>query len=570
MKVKKIYSVLCAAVCVCGFAACDKNTSEQAETATAASVHVISSGQTTVTEASTSESETEQTTIETEPLSVYDESCSAKITRFAISADNEYMISPIEYEINQENKTIAVNITYENYADIHTLQNCIVDIEIENGEYAFDMTNPDGTADLTRLTEIVVTDENGTKNKYDVITERTVFDLPIVNVYLENLTDQSNIGRDEYIPMTFFIDNTGADEYGAGTDVLTGKIRGRGHSTWKWEKKPYRIKLDEKTSVLGLGENKDWVLLANYSDKAMLRNITAYSMSRSLDGMDWNPTQYPVDLFVNGIYRGVYTIGEHMEAAESRVNIETGSSEADTGYLLEVGGDDEGDVKGKDYFHTEQKLAKFIKIKSPDTDEMTESQMEFIVDYINKTEEAIVSGIGYEEYIDVDSFCDWIIIHELSYNSDCCFRRSCYLNKDKGGKLKLGPVWDFDLAFGNCNKDNQNYDDWVTVGESYKDAYVQVNWCNYLMENESFRSRLRERWFEVRDALVEEAMSCIDYYGAKLERSQIKNYEAWNVWGKKTGYQSWHNLEFDITYNDQIQYLKDFITKRAEWIDENI
>lgn len=116
MKVKKLCLILFAVVCVCGFTACEKSTSEQAESTT--SVHIISGE---VTQASTSE--TEQTTAATEPLPVYDESCSAKITRFAISADNKYMISPIEYEINQENKTIAVSITYENYADIHTLQN---------------------------------------------------------------------------------------------------------------------------------------------------------------------------------------------------------------------------------------------------------------------------------------------------------------------------------------------------------------------------------------------------------------------------------------------------------------
>lgn len=523
----------------------------------------------TVSDITTTAASAEVTTAPPEEP-VYSDDCKAIIESFAISGDNPYMLSPIEYDIDGENGIISVNISYDNYADIYTMRGCILDISVSGGEYSIDenVLNPDGTADLTRLTEIVLTDSDGLKRKYDIVTDRTVYDLPIVNIYLDGMSSADRIDRDKYTQMTFFIDAAGADEF-EDTEVISGKIRGRGHSSWSWDKKPYKIKLDRSTEILGLESNRDWILLANYSDKSLLRNIVAYRMAHSLDGMDWSPTQYPVDLFVNGIYRGVYTIGEHMEAAGGRVDIDRDSTDADTGYLLEIGGSDDGDILGEDFFHTEQRLAKFIALKSPDKDEITAEQLAYIKDYFNKTEEAIVSGENYEQYIDVDSFCDWIIIHELAYNIDSCYRRSCYLTKDKGGKLKMGPVWDFDLAFGNYNMDNQNYDDWATVGDSSEDAYVGVNWCNYLMENESFRARLRERWFEVRDDLLSEAMDCIDTYSEKIYRSQQENYKVWQVWGTRTGFQSRRNAKYE-TYELQIQYLKDFLEMRAKWIDKNI
>ena len=506
----------------------------------------------------------------TTPEPVFSDDCEADIEYFAISDKNRFMTSPMEYDIDSEKGVLSVNISYDNYADIYTLKNCIIDISVTGGEYSVEEAlNPDGTVDLTKLTWIILTDGDGLHRKYEVVTERTVHDLPIVNIYLEE-GDVNDIDRFEYTAMSFFVDASGSEEF-TGTDVITGKIRGRGNSTWKWRKKPFRIKLDEGAPLLGLDKDKDWILVANYSDKSLLWNTVAYRMGRALDGLGWTPAQYPVDLFVNGEYRGVYTLGEHMEADDGRVEIETGSSDVDTGYLLEIGGVPPDDRDRNYTFDTAMGMALDIVIQSPKEDVITEEQRAFIQDYVNKTEEAIVSGVGYEEYIDVDSFVDWIIIHELTYNLDSCFQRSCYMTKDKGGKLKMGPIWDFDIAFGNCDLDNQDYDDWVTVGDSddIYETYVVVNWCNYLMEDGDFRSKLRERWLEVRDGLLEEAMSSIDYYSERIYASQEENFKVWRIWDKRVGLESERNAEYN-TYELQIQYLRDFIEMRAEWIDENI
>ena len=512
----------------------------------------------------------------------------------SVSNKNSFVKSPVEFFVNKNNAVCSLNITFENYIDIYTLQHCIVDVNISEGSYRFsdNGVNADGTINLTAQPDLIITDESGTSEKYAIQLEREVLDLPVVNIFLDGGANQSSIDRNEYSKMTFYMDCSGTAEF-ESTPIVTGGIRGRGHSTWNWEKKPYRIKLDQKASLLGLDKNKDWILLANYADKSLIRNCVAYDMGRELGSFVWDPSQYPVDLFVNGEYQGVYTLGEQREIAKSRIDIYESDTEADRGYLLELGGASDEQLENKyGYFHTNLGLANFVAFADPKPEKITAEQQQFIIDYVNKAENAIVSGVGYEDYIDVKSFCDWIIIHELTCNLDSCFRRSCYMTKDKGEKLEMGPIWDFDLAFGNFSLDNPYYNTWFTIGSDppkkdetentaktadtvetaetdEKEPYITTNWCNYLMYNGSFRNTIRERWFEVRDRLVQRAVKSIDYYSGKVKKSQAENFKVWNILGIKAGYESYSTASI-ADYDGQIQYLKNFIYNRAKWIDNNI
>lgn len=515
----------------------------------------------------------------------------------SVSDKNSFVKNPVEFSVNKSKSVCSLKITFENYIDIYTLQHCILDVNISEGSYRFDDNgvNADGTINLTAQPDLIITNESGISEKYAIRLEREALDLPVVNIFLDGGASKSSIDRNEYSRMTFYMDCSATAEF-ESTPTVTGGIKGRGHSTWTWEKKPYRIKLDQKESLLGLDKNKDWILLANYADKSLIRNCVAYDMGRELGSFVWNPSQYPVDLFVNGEYQGVYTLGEQREIAKSRIDIYESDTEADRGYLLELGGASEEQLANNyGFFHTNLGLANFITFVDPKPEKITSEQEQFIIDYVNKAENAIVSGVGYEDYIDVKSFCDWIIIHELTCNLDSCFRRSCYMTKDKGGKLEMGPIWDFDLAFGNFSVDNPYYNTWFTIGsdapkkeetentaktadtantaetaESTEEGpYITTNWCNYLMYNNSFRSMIRERWFEVRDRLVQRAVTSIDYYSGKVEKSQNENFRVWNIQGIKVAYESYSTASI-ADYDGQIQYIKDFIYKRAEWIDKNI
>ena len=171
--------------------------------------------------------------------------------------------------------------------------------------------------------------------------------------------------------------------------------------------------------------------------------------------------------------------------------------------------------------------------------------------------------------IDVASFVDWIIIHELTYNIDSCFRRSCFMVKEKDGKIKMGPIWDFDLALGNFSRDKKEYDNLITPGEDKEDAYIELNWCTYLLKDPEFCEQLYARWKAVRDDLLTVADSTITRYSTLLDGSQQENFNVWQIWDIRAGYQpKWCSAA--NTYEKQIRYLRDFIVKRANWMDENL
>ncbi len=504
----------------------------------------------------------------TEPLPPTPEGTGSLVGLTLAAKENPALSKDLRFTVDEASRTATLTLDYQTYADLATLTSAKLTASAEGGSVSFTQSTAD-RVDLISGASCRVTDANGWVKSYQLVVNRTVYQLPIVNITLKDGVAVDKIDRNLTTEMTFSLDCSAVEGWDS-VGAVSGTIRGRGNSTWNWDKKPYKIKLDEKESLLGMDDNRDWILLANYADKSLIRNTLAYEMGRVLDNLVWSPHSYPVDLFVNGKYQGVYALGEHMEVANGRVDIEEGSSDPDTDYLLEIGGmAPTGDINGVHYFHTDGRLVRFATFKSPDHETITEAQKKFITDYFQKAENAIKKGEGYESYIDVDSFVDWIILHELSYNLDSCFRRSCFLVKEKGGKIRMGPVWDFDLAFGNFSRDNKNYDNWVTVGSNEEDAYVQYNWCTYLLRDKEFCDRLAQRWDEVRERLLSVANDTVDTYAALLDGSQQENYKVWKVWGIRTGFQSKWCMAAN-TYEKQIQYLKDFLQKRAAWIDKAI
>lgn len=383
------------------------------------------------------------------------------------------------------------------------------------------------------------------------------------------ITCESEIDRDLYSDCVIEIDSTMTEAL-PSTVPLAATIRGRGHSTWDWPKKPYKLKLNEKESLLGMEASKNWALIANYADESLLRNATAFAMADYLGSFAFTPQSVSVNLYLNGIYQGVYTLTELIESKKSRFDLDYRDDSTNTGYLLEVGGADPlTDVKGVNCFDLPSGCAKDILLKAPEGDKLKQEQYDYIYKYLVMTDEAITTLTDYEKYIDVNSFIDWFLLHELSYNLDSCFHRSCFMYKDRGGKLKMGPVWDFDLAFGNLYNDNPNYDDWATVGSSNSNSYIGVNWFNYLMADENFRTKARARWDEVKDGLVEAAYIAIDAEKALIYPSAADNFAVWDTLEIANGFQP-KSMESYTTYNEQVAYVRRFITKRAEWIDNNL
>lgn len=406
-----------------------------------------------------------------------------------------------------------------------------------------------------------VTDSAGNQRTYSLVTERVTYNLPVFYIEIENGAEV--ISKEEYLNATVRVDASNAAGGFPSLEEKDVQIRGRGHFSWNFDKTPYKLRFDKKTSVLGLNASKNWVLLANYVDRSLIQNYVAMEMGKVMTNIPYHSTQYPVDIFVNGTYRGVYTFGEQLEAKKERINLEESYSEVDTDYLLEVGGSDEGDVLNRDYFHAG--TLKFVAIKHPESEKLTQEQLAFLIDYVKKADESVKNLSNYEDYIDVDSLIDWVIIHELTYNLDCCFRRSCYLIKEKGGKLKMGPIWDFDLAFGSYRR--YTTDNWATVGS--EDGYVGITWMNYLKKDKAFMDRFRARWNEIKEPLLEKALSAVDGMSLLVAPSADMNFEVWDILGRSVTSQPTSHNKYD-TYEKMIGRLRSFIENRYKWFDSQL
>ncbi|HEX5154478.1 MAG TPA: CotH kinase family protein [Parafilimonas sp.] len=335
------------------------------------------------------------------------------------------------------------------------------------------------------------------------------------------------------------------------------EIRGRGNTTWaSFPKKPYKIKLKSKESLLGMPAEKDWVLLANYTDKSLLRNALAFDIGRRLQ-MDYVTKSAFVEVFLNEMYVGTYQLAEQLEEGSDRVDVKDG------GYLVEVdqlSRLDKGDV----YFHTKRLSgARVVNIKYPDSDDITEAQQKEIASYVENAEDVLYSDSfldpenGYRKYLDVKSFADWYIVNELLRNNDAIFFSSVYMHKKKDGKLVMGPLWDFDLSTGNINyNENDNPEGW----------WIRKSvWIARLFEDPYFRNLLKERWaFLMKDK--SQIFSFINGSSNYLGLSEIENHNKWNTLYNYT----WPNGFVFGSYQNEVQHMKDWLSKRIAWMNTEI
>ena len=267
------------------------------------------------------------------------------------------------------------------------------------------------------------------------------FRIPTVHITTEG--GKAIDSKDHYVNATFRFEDPSRFYTDEESLELTGRIKGRGNTTWGMPKKPYRIKLDEKAHVFSRWGNKDWILLANYSDKTLLRNIMAMEISR-ICGMSWTPMMLSVEVYVNGQYQGVYAFSDHKEIAGHRVNIEVAT---------------ETDLEGGYYLELEEAMDEPVCFKTVwDTPVMfhepeypTEAQQKYVREWFNGFEHALERVQGehddaYRSYIDVPSFINYYIIQEITKNPDGNVRKSTYLTKEKGKPLEMYHVWDFDIT----------------------------------------------------------------------------------------------------------------------------
>jgi len=342
----------------------------------------------------------------------------------------------------------------------------------------------------------------------------------------------------------------------------TMKIRGRGNTTWGMPKKPYKIKFDEKKSVLGIPKDKEWVLLANYDDKSLLRNITAMEISRRL-GFSWTPEMISVEMWFNDQYQGVYVFTEHKKVSKNRVNIEPASAEENEGegltggYYLEF---DNEDISEPCWLSSDRYE---VTLMYHEPEYPTAEQQEWFKNYLNSFENTLYAlghddrgPKNYEDYIDVNSFVNYYLLEELVKNPDANFRKSTFLTKERGKKMEIYHVWDFDISLGNCNYwgDGLRPEDFVLKG---------CVWYNRLFDKDpQWVSAVKKRWNEKYDDLMG-VLDYIDEQAALLGEAQERNFDRWPILGQYV----WPNAVWYDTYEEEVDYLKDFYLRRMIWMN---
>ncbi|RCH56145.1 hypothetical protein DJ568_05210 [Mucilaginibacter hurinus] len=384
-------------------------------------------------------------------------------------------------------------------------------------------------------------------------TVKSFTGLPIL--YLTTTSPVTS--KDDYVKGNLVIDPN--SEYEQEKLSIPLQVKGRGNTTWALAKKPYRMKFDSKADMLGMPAAKNWVLLANYSDKTLFRVNLAFELGRMF-GVAFAQQSRFVELSLNGEYKGNYLLTSQVEVHENRVNIpelkeaDVSADKITGGYLLELGTQEDA------WFETKQKLS--FTIKSPE--DMPDVQYNYIKDYIAATEAALFSADfadpvkGYASFIDVESFINWYLVEELTKNPDARHGSSVYYYKDRGGKLCMGPLWDFDVAMGNTDQ--------AAIRSPQGGWVMQGVWFNRLFQDKNFRKKVKERWNKIKNKELAKLGPYIDNTVNYINLSQQSNFLRWDILKKPV----WPNNTYLGSYDQEVTYIKDWLRTRIMWMDSEI
>lgn len=365
-------------------------------------------------------------------------------------------------------------------------------------------------------------------------------------------------------------------------------IEVRGSSSQQFDKKSYSFKTvnlmgnELDVSLLGMPAENEWVLHAPYSDKSLMRNYLTYNLSNTMGR--WAARGRYVELMINGQYEGVYVLMEAITRSPYRVNIakltinDNAGDSLTGGYIIKIDRRNGSNIDGwySSIPSTSPSDTVFYQYHYPEGDRITQQQKAYIQNYVRDFEQALMAPNfmdpvnGYRKYIDMDSFVDYFIITELTKNVDG-YRLSTYLYKDKdskGGKLALGPVWDYDIAYGNADYAMaSDPSGWQYT--AYDTQFPMPRWWNQMMQDTAFVNRVKCRWLQLRLWAIDPGVmdDIIDQTAAMLNESQTRNFTVWPTLGTVV----WPNPSpVPATYQGEVDALKNFIASRVNWIDNNI
>ena len=344
----------------------------------------------------------------------------------------------------------------------------------------------------------------------------------------------------------------------------TAKIKVRGNATQRLEKKPYRLKFDSKISPLSLSAKaKSWALLANHSDKTLLRNSLALQISKLFE-MKWTPECEMVDLILNGEYKGNYGLCDKVETHKGRVEI----TEMDDTCVKEP------EVTGGYFFTadayaqqegTYHKTTKGIiyTFKDPEESDIVKEQLDYFTNYFN-----VLEAEGYNntvDKIDIETFAKYLLIEDLSGNGEAYW--SCYMTKERSDdKFYFGPVWDFDLGFDNDMRVYPTLEKKDFIFKYGTSAGTMKTFAQTVLANEDVIQGVKKVWGDYKKEKVTKTvlLNYLDEQFKNIDESQKLNFIRWDILNK----QVLLNPVVRGSYEAEANYLREYIQKRYDILDE--
>lgn len=378
---------------------------------------------------------------------------------------------------------------------------------------------------------------------------------------------ERSIDKERYTKCTVIIEQNDM-EYSYKT--ITAQIRGRGNSTWNFDKKPYRLKFDNKVDLFGMGKARDWILLANSVDKTMLRNFTVYRMAQQFEGLKNTTDCEFAHIYINDDYRGLYLITEQVEEGKNRVEIGDGLDKdgkicapEEMGFLLECGrGGDSNNGQRKFTPKSFKSVSTdHVIIKSPDPENLKDIHVEYIKKYYEDVQEAIANDDFDKlcELVDIQSFVDSFICTMYVLSGDMGY--DYFMYKEPGGKLFMGPLWDYDQSSAASEHGGNRFTGW--------NAADPHPWYMKLIKNENFRQLVIDSWIEHYD-YIHNIPDMLYDVADKYEADIDLNYKRWKGFLTSREWRTPIEITRLKTYPEHVDHLVKWLNNRVDWIEREL
>lgn len=451
-----------------------------------------------------------------------------------LKKNNAFLTADVSSSIGEE--SIIPLVTFSQSELIPTFTTNAVKVLVDEVEQKSGMTKSDFSSPV--VYQFIM--RNGETFQYTVKAEFLLSAIPELTITTTDPSIAEIPSKDYYLEGTLAVNGRG------GYEDYTGKteVKGRGNSTWGYPKKPYRLKLNKKAEICGLGKAKNYVLLANHLDPTLMLNSVAFKIGRLLE-LPFTNHAIPVDVVLNGIYKGSYLLTEQIEVKENRVDLDENNSVM---WELDSYWDDEPKFKS-----TAFNLP--VMVKDPDlTTEQFEYWKKDFNAFTTQFAKEPLEGNSYVDMIDIESVAKFLITFNLVHNMEINHPKSVFLHKERNGKYVMGPIWDFDWAYDYEGTSN-HFGRYNTPLFSSSMNGVGTAFFQRFLQDSRVKTIYKRTWQDFKNNKLDALLQYVDDYAVMLKPSVERNSELW---------------ENTRSFDTKVKELKTWLRNRADYIDSEV